>query len=121
MIIIVGLFPTFVTHCYSDTLRSSGETVVPMKAGAAALVVNFALNYVLIFGIFGMKGLGVVGAAIATATAKFVECAYIVTWTHRRKAQHKFADGLYKTFRVPSDLAASVAKTGFPLMLNETL
>lgn len=121
MIIIVGLFPTFVTHCYSDTLRSSGETVVPMKAGAAALVVNFALNYVLIFGIFGMKGLGVVGAAIATVTAKFVECAYIVTWTHRRKAQHKFADGLYKTFRVPSDLAASVAKTGFPLMLNETL
>ncbi len=120
-IAVIGLFPAFVTQCYSDTLRSSGETVVPMKAGAVALAVNFALNYLLIFDHLGHKGYGVAGAAVATVTARFAECVYISVWTHRHSSVHSFARGLYRSLRVSPELAVKVAKIGFPLMLNESL
>ena len=35
---------------YASTLRETGETVLPMKAGITAVLVNLVLNYILIFG-----------------------------------------------------------------------
>ncbi len=120
-IILIGLVPAFITQCYSDTLRSSGQTVEPMKAGAIALVINVVLNYFLIFDNFGYEGLGVIGAAIATSLARFGEMAYIVIWSHCHKKEHPFVRGLYKTIKVPIALFRDIVKTGFPLMLNESL
>lgn len=120
-IALVGLIPAFITQCYADTLRAAGDTRVPMQASIIALVINLVFNYLLIFDHFGYKGLGVIGAAIATSLSRFGELAYIVIWTHRHKKEHPFVEGLYKTFRVPLSLFKSVVKKGFPLMLNESM
>lgn len=53
--------------------RGIGKTVVPMLVTAVALSVNTILNYVLIFGKFGMPQLGIEGAAIATLIARIIE------------------------------------------------
>lgn len=120
-IALVGLIPAFITQCYADTLRAAGDTRVPMQASIIALVINLVFNYLLIFDHFGYKGLGVIGAAIATSLSRFGELAYIVIWTHRHKKEHPFVEGLYKTFRVPLSLFKNVIKKGFPLMLNESM
>ena len=61
-----GTLPYALSQTYSSTLRESGETLLPMKAGIAAVLVNLVLNYILIYGKLGVPALGVVGAAIAT-------------------------------------------------------
>ena len=66
MVMIFGLLPFGVEQIYTSTLRECGETVVPMKAGVIAVLINGVLNFVLIFGFFGFPALGVIGAALAT-------------------------------------------------------
>ncbi len=64
-IMLIGLPPFMLGQVYSSTLRECGETVLPMKAGVTAVLVNLVFNYLLIYGKFGFPQLGVRGAAIA--------------------------------------------------------
>ena len=60
------------TQIYLNIMRSIEKVVI-------ATVVNIFINVVLIFGLFGMPKLGIVGAAIGTLAARVVEAA-IVFW-----------------------------------------
>lgn len=120
-IILFGLLVSAISQCYGSTLREYGETILPMKASMAAVLVNLVLNTILIFGLLGFPALGVEGAAIATVISRYVELGILVLSTHRNKIKYGFIKGLYRTFRVPIELWKDVAKTGFPLFLNEAL
>lgn len=120
-LMLIGMVPYAMTQIYASTLREMGETVAPMRAGVAAVIVNTALNYILIFGKFGAPRLGVAGAAIATVVSRFVECGMIMRWTHKRSDSLVFIKGAYKTLRVPSDLVKKILIKGSPLMINEVL
>lgn len=120
-IILPGLIPFMLVQVYSSTLRECGKTILPMKAGVIAVFVNLVLNYLLIYGKFGMPTLGVQGAAIATIISRFVECAIVLTHTHRHSQENPFAQGLYRTLKVPSSLVIKIIIKGMPLLLNETL
>ncbi len=120
-VMMIELIPFAVIQAYSGTLRETGETMLPMKAGIVAVLVNLALNYILIFGKFGAPALGVEGAAIATTVSRFVELGIVAGWTHRHKEAHPFIEGAYRSLKIPGDLAVKIMITGAPLMLNETL
>ncbi len=120
-VMLWGLFPFALQQAYASTLRETGETVVPMKAGIIAIFVNLCLNYVFIFGHFGFPAMGAKGAALATVIARYVECAIIVLWTHRNKLTARFIEGAYKTMRVPKALTLDIFKRGMPLLVNEAL
>ncbi len=115
------LIPFAIIQIYASTLRETGETMLPMKAGLIAVAVNLTGNYLLIFGKCGFPELGVVGAAIATVISRFVECAIIMVWTHRHKEKNPFAVGLYRRFSIPKKLVQQIIWKGTPLMLNEML
>ncbi|MCR5728138.1 MAG: MATE family efflux transporter [Lachnospiraceae bacterium] len=121
LVMLFGLVPFAIEEAYASTLRECGQTRVPMLAGLAAVAVNLCLNYVLIFGKLGFPELGVTGAAIATVISRFVQSAIVVIWTHRHTGKMKFAAGLYKTLKIPSDLAKKITVKGLPLMANELL
>lgn len=120
-LILIGLFPATVTQIYAGTLRESGETLLPMKAGVAAVVTNLILDYLLIFGMGEIPALGVSGAAIATDIARFLECAIVVVWTHAHKKKNPFIVGAYRSMHIPAALAKEITVRGMPLLLNETL
>lgn len=120
-IMLLGFVPFMLGQVYSSTLRECGETVLPMKAGVAAVMINLIFNYILIYGKFGFPVLGVQGAAIATVISRYVEVLIIVIWTHRHKEKNPFAKGLYKTLKVPGRLAWKIFVKGTPLLLNEAL
>ena len=105
-IMLVQLPPFALQMAYSSTLRETGETMLPMKAGIAAVLVNLVLNYILIFGKFGASALGVEGAAIATVIASYVECCIIVVCTHRHRDRNPFLETAYTT----EDYAMAFAK-----------
>lgn len=120
-IMLPGLIPFMLVQVYSSTLRECGKTILPMKAGVIAVLVNLILNYILIYGKFGAPALGVRGAAIATVISRFVECAIVLIHTHRRAQEHPFVLGLYATLKVPASLMIKIITKGMPLLLNETL
>ena len=62
-VILFQMLPFVIMQCYASSLRETGETLLPMKAGMTAVFVNLVLNYMLIYGKFGFPELGVYGAA----------------------------------------------------------
>ena len=115
------LLPFALTQVYASTLRETQETLLPMKAGIAAVLVNLVFNYILIFGKFGAPALGVVGAAAATVLSRFVELSIVVIWSHRHPARCPYLKGLYRSFHIPGELLRQVLILGAPLLLNEIL
>jgi len=120
-IMMAGLLPFALTQTYAGTLRESGETTLPMRAGIAAVFVNLVFNYLLIYGKFGFPQMGVRGAAIATVLSRYVELAIVVVFTHRNSEKYRFIKGVYLSMHIPGKLVKAITIKGMPLMLNECL
>ena len=120
-IMLLQIPPFALQMAYSSTLRETGETVLPMKAGITAVLVNLILNYILIFGKLGAPVLGVEGAAIATVIARYVECAIIVIWTHSHRSKNRFLETAFATWHIPASTLKRIAVIGLPLLVNELL
>lgn len=118
---VFQLFPLAIAMSYTGTLRETGETVLPMKAGVTAVLVNLIGNYILIYGKFGAPALGVTGAALATVISRFVEAIIVIVWTHSHSSINRFVLGLYKSLYVPADLVRKIAIKSSPILLNEFL
>lgn len=120
-IMMAGLIPFALTQVYGGTQRETGETILPMKAGIAAVFVNLILDYGLIFGKLGFPKMGVFGAAIATVAARVVEASVVIIWTHKNTVKNPFIKGVYRSLYVPKTMVREVILKGTPLLLNETL
>ena len=118
---VFQLFPLAIAMSYTGTLRETGETVLPMKAGVTAVLVNLIGNYILIYGKFGAPALGVTGAALATVISRYVEAIIVIVWTHSHSSINRFVLGLYKSLYVPADLVRKIAIKSSPILLNEFL
>ena len=117
---LIGMLPFAVSMSYASTLREAGETMLPMKAGVAAVITNLLFNYLLIFGRLGFPAWGVMGAALATVLSRFVELGIILDAVHRRK-RFPCMEGVYERLRVPAKLIRDVLRRGMPLLVNEAL
>lgn len=120
-VMMLQMLPFALQQVYASTLRETGETLLPMKAGVIAVFVNLVFNYILIFGKLGAPALGVTGAAIATLISRLAELGIILGWTRRHRARFPFLEGALRSLRVPGPLLRQIALTGAPLMLNELL
>lgn len=120
-VMIIGLIPFSVTQVYTSTLRETNHTILPMIAGMCAVLANLFLDWVLIFGKLGAPELGVKGAAIATVIARFIECAVVLIHTHVNSGKNEFIKGVYRSFKIPTELIKKIIIGGLPLAVNECL
>jgi putative MATE family efflux protein len=116
---LIGLIPYAISQAYASTMRETGQTFVPMVASSTAVATNFVLNAILIFGLFGAPALGVMGAAIATVIARFVELSILTVWGHSHKEQCPYLVGAYRSLYIPRELFGHILAKGLPLMANE--
>lgn len=119
--VMPSMIPFALIQAYAQTLRETGETVLPMVAGVVSVIVNLIFDYCMIFGEFGFPKLGVVGAAVATVLARVVECLIVIAWTHCHAEKNLFIVGAYRNFCIPKQLVKQIIIKGTPLLLNETL
>lgn len=77
-IVIPSLSFVAVILILENAIRGLGEVKAPMVLSVIAIAINVVLNFWLINGGFGVPAMGVVGAALATAIARFVHLALFV-------------------------------------------
>ncbi|WP_217989384.1 MATE family efflux transporter [Niallia circulans] len=84
---IVGVSSIFISlmFIFGSILRASGDTKTPMKVGWWINIIHIGLDYVLIFGIFGMEGLGVAGAAWATVVVRIIGTVALYRYIKKSK------------------------------------
>lgn len=102
-----------------SALRVTKQTHLPLFISVGAFSANTFLNYCLIFGNFGFPKLGVLGASVATLTARLVEftAVIVVVFVMKNKVAGSFKD----YFHWKKDIFIRVIKNAVPTMLNETL
>lgn len=76
-LVSIGTFFNMVNSMLNSGLRGTGNTVTPLIASVIINVVAIFFDWILIFGRFGIKPLGVMGSAIATSLAYFAGFIYI--------------------------------------------
>lgn len=94
-ILYLPMLPRTASIIFGTVLRAAGDTKTPMKIGVLVNLVNVVLNFLLIYptrtaAVLGQEmvipgaGMGVVGAAVASAIAFTVGgiCITIVLWRH---------------------------------------
>ena len=116
-IICISYVFTAVTFAYSVALRCIEKAIIPMIISAIAIVINTALNYILVFGKFGFSPMGVSGSATATLIARIIEAFMMVIYTY--KYNKVLAAKISELVDVTKEFVLNVYKTAIPVVLNE--
>lgn len=108
---------TAITNVYIALLRGVNQVKAPVLVTLVSIVIKVLLNYILIFGHFGMPALGVQGEAIATLIARVFECTCILSIVYFEKgpAAAKFKELL--SFN--KEFVKLYFSTVSPVILNE--
>lgn len=109
--------PIAITTSYAVTLRSVGNVRLPVALSVFSLGLGLAINYVLIFGLFGLPALGVLGAAVGAVFARWLECGLLLAFTYASQSVAAASPREMVLFDKPFLLA--VLKTVLPVTLNE--
>lgn len=81
---IPGVFPFFLFALSRQALQAHGSVAPVLWAAVVGNVVNVLANLVLVFGMFGVPALGVVGSAISTTIARWVMFGAILLFARQR-------------------------------------
>ena len=110
----VGASLAFNTLALSLTaiLRGAGDTRTPMRINIVANFVLVAVGFPLIYGLWGLPHLGVLGAGYGTVAAYLTACALALraVFSGRCPVRVSFRDG----YRFHADLVRRIVRVGLP-------
>ncbi|MFA6948980.1 MAG: MATE family efflux transporter [Eubacteriales bacterium] len=112
---------TYVFYAVSNILiaamRCAEVVRIGMVVSAAALAVNVSLNWVFIYGHFGVPAMGAPGAAISTLISRIIEASIMVFYVFFRdkKLRIRISELLCRVERV---LLRDFVRYGFPVILG---
>lgn len=118
-ILSIGMAPYALTQVYVSAMKDMGKTLIPMISSITAILSNTALNYLLIFGMFGFPRLGVTGAAIATVISRLIELAMILFAVYKPKNTFQCLHHAFGKYKSSAALSSRILFKGLPLMVNE--
>ena len=100
-------------------LKSTERVKVPLICSVISLLLNFCINFVLIYGRFGAPKMGVAGAAIGTLVSGIVNIVLIICYLAKSSQEIKF--NVKKAFDIDKGFVKSYASKAFPIVCNEIL
>lgn len=103
----------------SALLRSTARVRIPLFAAVSSVATNLFLNWVLIYGKFGLPAMGVRGAALATVFAGIVNVTVIVLLARAQKFPYLFQ--IKKHFCWSRAWLSEYFTKCFPILCNELL
>ena len=109
--------PYTISVCIATSLRDMGQVKIPLYVTMAAMLTNAVLNWVLIYGHFGLPRMGVRGAAYATVIARAFEfILFIVVYSRLKPA---FMIRMADFFKINGRLFRETLKKGALILFCE--
>ena len=115
-IICIFSFAVFSQITFERLLSSTGKTFYTMISQMTGALVNIALDPIFIFGLFGVPGMGVKGAAIATIIGEC--CASVVALFFNMKVNREIRLS-FKKFCPDGKIIKSIYAVGIPSILMQ--
>lgn len=113
-------YPFFcVTTILLALLRSTEVVKIAFYLSLSTLCINFCINWVLIYGHFGMPRMGAAGAAVGTLAARMVEFAVVVLYM--RKRENNLRVRLRDFLHVDRVIAGDYFRVSIPVILMASL
>lgn len=100
----------------SFLMRSTERVRIPLISSIIALVTNFLLNWILIYGRFGMPKMGAAGAAVGTLVSGIVNLLILIKFLLKDKSTVALT---LKTMFNWKGFAGTYMKKCFPIICNE--
>lgn len=119
-IIAIGAVFMLLNFMVATIYRSIGKTKIPLISGIIGIIINVALNFILINGLLGFPALGAKGAAIATIISKVVELIILLVIAILFDKE-KYVKRVFTSFEIDSHLFKMYLIKGIPIILNEVL
>lgn len=116
-LVAISLVPLIIFQAFKQCSDGLSMTKHPMYATILANVVNVVLNYIFIFGKFGMPALGVVGAAIGTLASRVVMLVYLWYLMSRNLKSKEYVSHI-KLFTLTRSMLKKLLNLGFPSALQ---
>ncbi|MDB5085371.1 MAG: efflux family protein [Bacilli bacterium] len=111
-IIFLSLGFTTMSMCLSAVLRGAGDTRTPMKINVLSNILVVVLGFPLIYGLFGLPKLGLVGAGIATMVARITASLWVMGVLFSGKFTIKLS--VRKIWIMDRVLISRIVKIGLP-------
>jgi putative MATE family efflux protein len=113
VIFVFALSPNYIVIIANAIFRASGEVRLTLQAMFLISLINIALNFLLVFGLFSFHGLGYRGIALATAaamTAGMLICFFLFM-------RSRWGNIFSGTWRVSADLVKRIFILSWPAAL----
>jgi putative MATE family efflux protein len=113
VVFAVALVPNYIVILSNAVFRAGGEVKLTLVAMFFVSVINIALDFILVFGLFSFKGIGFRGIAFATAIAMaagMIICVFLFRWSRWRNI-------FSGTWHLSSDLIKRIFLLSWPMAL----
>lgn len=114
-----GYFFNALISAFSFMYRSIQQTQIPMTIGIGVNILNICLNYLLIFGKFGLPQMGIAGAALATVIAN--ACGALAHIVYAVVTQQPFLGSFREMTARSGTFIKPIVKRMLPLIANEAI
>ena len=115
----VGLLFFLFVVSYRGFFNGIGDTQVFMYSAIIINVTNIVLNYVLIFGAFGIRAMGLTGAGASNAIANVVGCVFFfgATFLRRYRTRYRY----YARIGFRADILRQIVRISVPVSFQNIL
>ncbi len=117
-LIFIGFVFLFIGFIGQGILQAGGNSTTPLKFNFIAVVLNIALDAVLIFGLFGFPRMEIVGAALATVISRSIGAGLIILYLVSNKSKIKLCP---KSFRFDFGIMRRIISIGTPSSLGQSI
>lgn len=115
--VVWGILPACLFFVLRGFCEGIGIVKPALVVSAIAVVANIPLNYILVFGLFGMPELGGAGCGLATAIVQWVSLISLLIYfsvSSKLKPYHLFANWVKPNL----ESISSLTKVGTPIALS---
>lgn len=112
-VVALSFFPLQIFFVYKQFTEGLSDTKAAMRISLLSNLLNVFLNWIFIFGKFGVEPMGMVGAGWATLISRIIMVILMVLWVHGRSAYDSYMK-FFRTTKIKGRDIGSILAIGVP-------